>query len=114
MTFFIFTPKPWKHRRINRDTKGNKTHHWKPCGTQKKHRIKEKDKKRKHRCVAVLWLVGWLVGWCCCVLCVVWEFVGASFRHSAGLHVRVILDGATCRLSDLGGVRDVLSVLVVW
>ena len=24
------------------------------------------------------------------------------------------LDGATCRLGDLGEVRDVLSVLVVW
>ena len=26
---------------------------------------------------------------------------------------RVILDGAACRLSELGDVRDVLSVLVV-
>ena len=34
---------------------------------------------------------------------------------SATLQVfRVILDGATCRLNDLGDVRDVLSVLVVW
>ena len=37
----------------------------------------------------------------------------ASFRHSAGLHARVILDGATCRPRELGDVRDVLSVLVV-
>ena len=36
------------------------------------------------------------------------------FRHSAGLHARVILDGATCRLNELGDVMDVLSVLVVW
>ena len=31
----------------------------------------------------------------------------------AGLHARVILDGATCRLRELGDVRDVLSVLGV-
>ena len=37
----------------------------------------------------------------------------AGFRHSAGLHARVILDGATCRLRELGDVRDVLSVLGV-
>ena len=35
-------------------------------------------------------------------------------RGFAGLHARVILDGATCRLRELGDVRDVLSVLVVW
>ena len=35
------------------------------------------------------------------------------FRHSAGLHARVILDGATCQPRELGDVRDVLSVLVV-
>ena len=44
----------------------------------------------------------------------VWELLCAGFRHSAGLHARVILDGATCRRGDLGEVRDVLSVLVVW
>ena len=38
----------------------------------------------------------------------------ARFRHSAGLHVRVIPEGATCRLKELGDVRDVLSVLGVW
>ena len=43
-----------------------------------------------------------------------WELLCAGFRHSAGLHASVILDGATCRLSELGDVRDVLSVLVVW
>ena len=41
------------------------------------------------------------------------ELLCAGFRHSAGFHARVILDGATCRLSDLGDVRDVLSVPVV-
>ena len=44
----------------------------------------------------------------------VWELLCTGFRHSPGLHARVILDGATCRLGDLGEVRDVLSVLVVW
>ena len=43
-----------------------------------------------------------------------WELLWAGFRHSAGFHARVILDGATCRLSDLGDVRDVLTFLVVW
>ena len=43
-----------------------------------------------------------------------WELLCAGFRHSAGRHTRVILDGATCRLRELGDVRDVLSVLVVW
>ena len=36
------------------------------------------------------------------------------FRHSAALHARVILGGATCRLRELGDVLDVLSVLGVW
>ena len=40
-----------------------------------------------------------------------WELLCAGIRHSAGLHARVILDGATCGLSELGDVRDVLSVL---
>ena len=35
------------------------------------------------------------------------------FRHSAGFHARVILDGAACRLRKLGDVRDVLGVLGV-
>ena len=34
-----------------------------------------------------------------------------GFRHSAGFHARVILDGAACRLGELGDVRDVLGVL---
>ena len=34
-----------------------------------------------------------------------WELWCAGFRHSAGLHARVILDGATCRLRKLGDVR---------
>ena len=37
----------------------------------------------------------------------------AGFRHSASLHAKVILDGATCRLKEFGDVRDVLSVLGV-
>ena len=36
-----------------------------------------------------------------------------GFRHSAGLHARVILDGVTCQPRELGDVRDVLSVLGV-
>ena len=43
-----------------------------------------------------------------------WELWCAGLRHSAGLHARVILDGASCRLRELGDVRDVLSVLGVW
>ena len=39
-----------------------------------------------------------------------WELWCAGFRHSAGLYARVILDGATCRLGDLGDVHDVLGV----
>ena len=39
-----------------------------------------------------------------------WELSCAGFRHSAGFHVRVILDGAACRLRELGDVRDVLGV----
>ena len=42
-----------------------------------------------------------------------WELWYAGFRHSAGLHATVILDGATCRLRELGDVRDVWSVLGV-
>ena len=34
-----------------------------------------------------------------------------GFRHSAGFHARVILDGAACRLGELGDVHDVLGVL---
>ena len=32
-----------------------------------------------------------------------------GFRHTAGLHARVILNGAACRLGELGNVRDVLG-----
>ena len=37
----------------------------------------------------------------------------AGFRHSAGFHARVVLDGAACRLGGLGKVDDVLGVLGV-
>ena len=42
--------------------------------------------------------------------------VSCTARVSATLQVFTpeILDGATCRLGDLGDVRDVLGVLVVW
>ena len=43
-----------------------------------------------------------------------WELSCAGFRHSAGLHARAILDGATCQQWELGDVRDVLGVLGVW
>ena len=36
-----------------------------------------------------------------------------GFRHSAGCHARVILDGAASRLRELGDVRDALGVLGV-
>ena len=36
-----------------------------------------------------------------------------GFRHSASFHARVILDGAACRLRELGDVHDVLGVLGV-
>ena len=42
-----------------------------------------------------------------------WELSCAGFRHSAGFHARVILDGAACRLRELGDVHDVLGVLGV-
>ena len=42
-----------------------------------------------------------------------WELWCAGFRHSAGFHARVILDGATCRLGGLGEVDDGLGVLGV-
>ena len=42
-----------------------------------------------------------------------WELWCAGFRHSAGFHARVILDGAACRLRELGDVHDVLGVLGV-
>ena len=59
--------------------------------------------------------------WCCFITVTaatlsvqsVWELLCAGFRQSAGLHARVILDGVTNRLSELGGVRDALSILVV-
>ena len=34
--------------------------------------------------------------------------------HSASLHARVTLDGASCRPFELGDVWDVQNVLVVW
>ena len=42
--------------------------------------------------------------------------VGVVVRISttAGLHARVILDGATCQPRELGDVSDALSVLGVW
>ena len=40
-----------------------------------------------------------------------WELSCAGFRHSAGFHARVILDGAACRLGELGDVHDELGVL---
>ena len=42
-----------------------------------------------------------------------WELWCAGFRHSAVLLASVILHGATCRLRELGDVRDVLGVLGV-
>ena len=33
------------------------------------------------------------------------------FRHPAGFHARVILDGTASQLGELGDVRDVLGVL---
>ena len=43
----------------------------------------------------------------------VWELSCAGFRHSAGFHAIVILDGAACRLGEPGDVHDVLGVLGV-
>ena len=40
-----------------------------------------------------------------------WELWCAGSGHSAGFHARVILNGAACRLGELGDVRDVLGVL---
>ena len=43
-----------------------------------------------------------------------WELSCAGFRHSAGFHVRVILDGTACPLGEPGEVDDdVLCVLGV-
>ena len=42
-----------------------------------------------------------------------WQLSCAGFRHSAGLHARMILDGAACRLGERGDVHDVLGVLGV-
>ena len=41
-----------------------------------------------------------------------WE-LRAGFRHYAGLHARVIVDGAACRLGEPGDLHDVLGVLGV-
>ena len=43
----------------------------------------------------------------------VWRMFCGGFRHSAGCHARVILDGAACRPRELGDVHDVLGVLGV-
>ena len=40
-----------------------------------------------------------------------WELTCAGFRHSAGFHARVILDGAACRLGEHRDVPDELGVL---
>ena len=42
-----------------------------------------------------------------------WRMFCSGFRHSAGFHVRVVLDGVACRLGDPGEVDDVLGVLGV-
>ena len=42
-----------------------------------------------------------------------WELSCAGFRHLAGFHARVSLDGAACPLGELGDVHDVLGVLGV-
>ena len=42
-----------------------------------------------------------------------WRMFCAGFRHSAGFHARVVLDGATCRLGGLGEVEVALGVLGV-
>ena len=42
-----------------------------------------------------------------------WDLWSAGVRHSAGFHTRVILDGAACRLGELGDARNVLGVLGV-
>ena len=43
-----------------------------------------------------------------------WELLRTGFRHSAGVLARVVLDDAACRLGELGDVRDVLDIPVVW
>ena len=40
-----------------------------------------------------------------------WTKFCAGFRRSAGFHARVVLDGAACRLGELGDVHYVLGVL---
>ena len=42
-----------------------------------------------------------------------WRMCWAGFRHSAGFHARVVLDGAACRLGGFGEADDVLGVLGV-
>ena len=42
-----------------------------------------------------------------------WRMFCTGFRHSAGFHARVVLDGAACRLGGLGEVDDILGVLGV-
>ena len=36
----------------------------------------------------------------------------SGFRHSAGFHARVVLEGAACGLGVLGEVDDVLRVFL--
>ena len=43
----------------------------------------------------------------------VWRMLRAGFRHSAGFHDRVVLDGVAFRLVVLGEVDDALGVLGV-
>ena len=45
------------------------------------------------------------------IVFMVWKWSCAGFRHSAGFHARVILDGAACRLGEPGDVHEVLGVL---
>ena len=42
-----------------------------------------------------------------------WRMFCAGFSHSVGFHAKVVLEGAACRLGDLGEVDDVLGVLGV-
>ena len=39
------------------------------------------------------------------IMGIMWELSCAGCRHSVGLHARMILDGATCRLGELEDVR---------
>ena len=41
------------------------------------------------------------------------ELSCAGFRHTAGFHARVILDGVACRLGELGDVHDPVVPVVL-